>query len=46
MLDKKKVLLQIDTDVHASSFDSIVAIDAGVDVVLPFSKSTLITSST
>jgi methylenetetrahydrofolate/methylenetetrahydromethanopterin dehydrogenase (NADP+) len=38
MLDKKKVLLQIDTDVHASSFDSIVAIDAGVDVVLPFAE--------
>ncbi len=38
MLDKKKVLLQIDTDVHASSFDSIVAIDAGADVVLPFTE--------
>ena len=30
--------MQIDTDIHASSFDSIVAIDAGVDVVLPYSE--------
>jgi hypothetical protein len=31
----KKVLLQLDTDEHPSPFDSIVAHDAGVDVLLP-----------
>jgi hypothetical protein len=31
----KKVLLQLDTDEHASPFDAIVAHDAGVDVLLP-----------
>jgi methylenetetrahydrofolate/methylenetetrahydromethanopterin dehydrogenase (NADP+) len=36
MGDKRKVLLQIDTDPHASSFDSLVAIDAGADVILPY----------
>jgi methylenetetrahydrofolate/methylenetetrahydromethanopterin dehydrogenase (NADP+) len=30
----KKVLLQLDTDRHASPFDAIVAHDAGVDVLL------------
>ena len=30
----KKVLLQLDTDEHASPFDAIVAHDAGVDVLL------------
>jgi methylenetetrahydrofolate/methylenetetrahydromethanopterin dehydrogenase (NADP+) len=30
----KKVLLQLDTDGHASPFDAIVAHDAGVDVLL------------
>lgn len=36
MADKRKVLLQFDTDPQASSFDSLVAIDAGADVVLPY----------
>ncbi|MCL4139893.1 UNVERIFIED_CONTAM: hypothetical protein GTU68_000305 [Idotea baltica] len=31
---KSKVLLQIDSDKHASSFDSIVAVDSGVDQLL------------
>jgi methylenetetrahydrofolate/methylenetetrahydromethanopterin dehydrogenase (NADP+) len=30
----KKVLLQLDTDQHPSPFDAIVAVDAGVDVLL------------
>jgi methylenetetrahydrofolate/methylenetetrahydromethanopterin dehydrogenase (NADP+) len=30
----KKVLLQLDTDVHPSAFDAIVAYDAGVEVLL------------
>jgi hypothetical protein len=34
MSSKQKVLLQIDSDPQASSFDRIVAIDAGADVVL------------
>jgi hypothetical protein len=36
MSNKKKVLLQLDGDRFASSFDSLVAIDAGADVVLPY----------
>ena len=32
----KKILLQLDTDAHASSFDAITAIDAGADCLLPF----------
>lgn len=33
----KKILIQIDSDDHPSSFDAIVAYDAGVDVVLQHS---------
>ena len=33
---KKKVLLQFDHDAHASSFDSIVAVDAGVEHLLTY----------
>jgi hypothetical protein len=32
----RRILLQLDTDAHASVFDSVVAIDAGVDVLLPY----------
>ena len=32
--DKKTILLQLDSDVHASVFDAVVAIDAGVDQLL------------
>ncbi|QDV68699.1 Bifunctional protein MdtA [Rosistilla carotiformis] len=32
-----KILLQLDTDPHASSFDAIVATDAGVDTLLQYS---------
>ncbi len=38
MAEKRKVLLQFDTDLQASSFDSLVAIDAGADVVLPYAN--------
>jgi hypothetical protein len=31
---KRTILLQLDTDPHCSTFDSVVAIDAGVDVLL------------
>ncbi|MFN5951616.1 MAG: methylene-tetrahydromethanopterin dehydrogenase N-terminal domain-containing protein, partial [Pirellulaceae bacterium] len=34
MSQKKSVLLQLDPDIQASSFDALVAIDAGVDVLL------------
>lgn len=34
-MGKKKILLQIDPDQHASVFDSVVAIDCGVDHLLP-----------
>jgi hypothetical protein len=37
---KKKILLQIDHDELASSFDSIVAIDAGVDCLLRYTSVT------
>lgn len=32
--EKKKILVQLDTDTHASIFDAVVAIDAGVDQLL------------
>jgi methylenetetrahydrofolate/methylenetetrahydromethanopterin dehydrogenase (NADP+) len=32
----KKILIQLDTDPHPSSFDAIAAYDSGVDVVLAF----------
>ncbi len=38
----EKILLQIDHDSHANPFDSIVAIDAGVDRLLTFSDVTQI----
>lgn len=34
--NKPKVLLQFDTDKHASAFDAMVAIDAGVDQLLQY----------
>ena len=37
---KKKILLQIDHDDHASTFDSIVAIDSGIDHLLTYSNVT------
>ena len=33
VMSKRKVLLQLDVDPQASSFDALVAIDAGVDAV-------------
>jgi hypothetical protein len=36
----KKVLIQLDTDPHPSSFDAIAAYDAGADVVLGFGQIT------
>ncbi len=32
----KKILLQFDSDSHPSSFDAVVAIDSGVDHLLPY----------
>jgi hypothetical protein len=37
-MSKPKVLLQLDSDPHASSFDALVAIDAGVDTLLPYAN--------
>lgn len=39
-MNKPKILLQLDTDRFPSSFDSIVAIDAGVDQLLTYSQVT------
>ncbi|WP_417391359.1 NADP-dependent methylenetetrahydromethanopterin/methylenetetrahydrofolate dehydrogenase [Gimesia sp.] len=36
----KKILIQLDTDAHASSFDRVVAIDAGVDELMSYSDVT------
>lgn len=33
---KKKILLQLDPDTQVSSFDAVVALDSGVDCLLPF----------
>lgn len=35
-MTRPKILLQLDSDAHPSSFDGIVALDAGVDRLLPF----------
>lgn len=35
-MSKPKILIQMDSDVHASVFDSVVAIDAGVDQLLTY----------
>jgi hypothetical protein len=33
---KPKILIQLDTDVHPSVFDAVVAVDAGVERLLPY----------
>ena len=33
----KKILIQLDSDQHPSVFDSVVALDAGIDQLLPYS---------
>ncbi|MCS7045700.1 MAG: methylenetetrahydromethanopterin dehydrogenase [Gemmataceae bacterium] len=35
-MDKRKILIQLDTDVHPSVFDRVVAIDAGADEVFSY----------
>ncbi len=37
MASKKKILLQLDTDPRPSSFDAVVAVDSGVEVLVPYS---------
>jgi methylenetetrahydrofolate/methylenetetrahydromethanopterin dehydrogenase (NADP+) len=37
-LTKPKILIQLDTDRHASVFDGVVAVDAGVDHLLQYSE--------
>jgi hypothetical protein len=37
-MDKPKILIQLDSDVHASVFDAVVAIDAGVDHLLQYAN--------
>ena len=37
-MNKKKILIQLDSDALASSFDSIVAFDSGVDQLLRYSQ--------
>jgi hypothetical protein len=36
MSDKRKILIQLDSDPHASVFDRVVAIDAGVDELFSY----------
>lgn len=36
MSDKRKILIQLDTDSHASTFDRVVAVDAGVDQLFSY----------
>ena len=33
---KKNILIQLDGDPHASSFDAVTAVDAGIDQLLPY----------
>ena len=35
-MDKRKILLQLDSDPHPSVFDRVVAVDAGVDEVFSY----------
>jgi hypothetical protein len=37
-MTKPKILIQLDPDQHASVFDAVVAIDAGVDQLLQYSN--------
>lgn len=37
---KRKILIQFDTDAHASTFDAVVAIDAGVEQLLQYASVT------
>jgi methylenetetrahydrofolate/methylenetetrahydromethanopterin dehydrogenase (NADP+) len=37
-MSKPKILIQLDSDNHASVFDAVVAIDAGVDHLLQYSR--------
>jgi len=37
-MSKPKILIQLDSDPHASVFDAVVAIDSGVDRLLPYSS--------
>ena len=40
-MSKPRILLQLDTDEHASSFDAVVAIDSGVEQLLQYSGVTV-----
>src|SRR5436853_1081797 len=35
-MDKRKILIQLDSDVHPSVFDRVVAVDAGADEVFSY----------
>jgi hypothetical protein len=35
-MSKPRILIQLDSDAHTSVFDSVVAIDAGIDQLLPY----------
>ena len=35
-MDKRKILIQLDTDPHASVFDRVVAIDAGAEEIFSY----------
>jgi methylenetetrahydrofolate/methylenetetrahydromethanopterin dehydrogenase (NADP+) len=37
-MSKHKILIQLDSDPHASVFDAVVAVDAGVDQLLQYSE--------
>jgi hypothetical protein len=40
-MSKPKILIQLDSDQHASVFDAVVAVDAGVDKLLQYHQVTL-----
>src|SRR5947208_7866281 len=35
-MDKRKILIQLDSDVHPSVFDRVVAVDAGADEIFSY----------
>src|ERR1017187_8135809 len=35
-MDKRKILIQIDSDAHASVFDRVVAVDAGAEEIFSY----------
>ena len=38
LVDKRKILIQLDSDAHASVFDRVVAVDAGAEEIFSYAN--------